>query len=417
MLMVNRLLRTIPPVSGGSFNGRLLAFAIGLIFGAGGLGVLWSASLSPILTNLEAEQWQKSEATIISSSLSNSGDDGVKISILYSYQFQRNEYLGDVFNPTETPRNFATKSIREAVKSNPAGKVVPVWVNPENPNDAILDRTILPIAWMGFLFSIPFLTVGVVGISWAFLAGYVQRTSKHLREIAAQQAEQSGALHLATRLRDFDSAPEETGETILFLDGEDRVSGLGSLTLCLFVNGIISIFVFVMILMFESGNGMAIILFFFLLPFTWIGIGILIGTIRQLTGPRSPDYVILAHPTDPVAEAMDINLHWLCLDKNRNSPQHLDLRLSVARDSRASTYSWFRKKHLQRCIELAMADQNTLNITGQTTGESTFKIKEATKGKFFKSYQGNINLIVQWKTREAKKNMRSFTLGQTPQND
>ena len=417
MTLANRLLRTFSPGSSHSFKGRLLAFVFGLIFGSGGLAVFWSLSLDPVLKNLEAEHWHQAEGTVISSSLSTDDEGGMTFSILYTYQIQGNEHQCDVYNPTDTSRNFATESLKKAIADYPAGKTVTVWVNPEDYEDAVLDRSIQPIAWMGFIFSIPFLTVGIVGLSWAFFAGYVHKKSQHLRELAALQADKAGASYIAERLRDFSKDSEKTNETILFLDGDDRAAGLGSLALCFFVNGIVLVFVFVMVLMFSSGNIMAIILFFFLLPFEWIGIGIFLATIRKLTGPRSPDYVILAHPTEPVAEAMEIELHWLYLGKNRNISHYQELRLIVARDNSKNSFLWLNRNKQQQIIESATKDQNSIDITGKITGESTFHLTKSDQPSRFNTYQGSVDFIVQWKTLGVPQAIKSFTLGQTTSND
>ena len=56
--------------------------------------------------------------------------------------------------------------MREVVKKYPVGSSVDVWVNPSNPEDAVLNRDLEPMVWLGALFCIPFLAVGVFVCGW-----------------------------------------------------------------------------------------------------------------------------------------------------------------------------------------------------------------------------------------------------------
>lgn len=410
MTLFNRLCRALPAGSQNAWAGaksRLGAFFVGLAFGAAGIAVLWSGTLHPILKVQSAAGWLETSAQVLESKLD---DNQEEFSILYRYEVNGKTYQSDQFNPTDSKRNYATQSMLEAHHAYPVGKIITIRVNPDNHGEAIVEHSIHPTAWIGLLFPIPFLTVGFCGIIWALFGGRVHSRSLQLREQVARQAEQAGCHHIARRLRD--PAPPDD-ESILFLDGDDRLAGLGSLAVCLFVNGIVGTFVLLMILMFASGEAMAILLFFFLLPFEWIGIGLLLNTLRWLGGQRAPDYLFLANPVSPHPGPMQIQTQWLFLGKPNQTSRYQKCELNVTRGSVHQAYSWFKKKK-----QMARLEPNTafISITRQPdnlSGKQQFVIPPEIKPDFRGNYQGAISLTIRWKQRGEKPQIREFVLGQT----
>ncbi|NWK55452.1 DUF3592 domain-containing protein [Verrucomicrobiaceae bacterium N1E253] len=410
MTLIDRLLRASSPGRSIAWSGRLLALAIGLLFGGAGLAILWSTGLGPILKVQAAQSWIAAEGTIIDSGVDSDDEGGKNLTIRYRYQVNGKTYESDQYNPTETSRNFATESLEQAKEAHPVGTAVTVWVNPDDHQEAIIDRSVQPIAWMSFFFPLPFLTAGICGIGWAVLGGYLGKRSLQLREHAARRADKAGCHHLANRLRD---PSDDDNESILFLDGDDRLAGAGSLALCCFVNGIVGTFVLVMILMFLSGEGMAIFLFFFLLPFEWIGIGILINTLRLLTGPRAPDYLIIAKPAQPQAGPMTINIQWLFLGRSNKVSRYRELELTVTRGDVHHAYAWFKKKKQTRQVQAAKETISIANSPKSLSGEHSFHIPADSKNNKWGNYQGTTSLMIRWKARGEKQRLQEFILGQT----
>ena len=102
----------------------------------------------------------------------------------------------------------------EAVERYQTGKEISLWIDPDNVQESVIARELKPFTYMGLFFSIPFLTVGICGLGWAFCGGQINNRSVRLREIAAQRADQVGSHHLANRLRDTQS---KNNEKLLFL--------------------------------------------------------------------------------------------------------------------------------------------------------------------------------------------------------
>ena len=82
---------------------------------------------------------------------------------------------------------------------------------------------------------------------------------------------------------------------------------------CFFWNGIVGVFLMVMILGLIGGSSSAWFLFFFLIPFVMVGGWLIVHCVKQLTGTRTPDFVFLASPVDPRPSPMEVSLSWVFL--------------------------------------------------------------------------------------------------------
>ena len=85
MTLLERLIRATPSDQSSSLKSRLLALVFGLLFGGGGIAVLWSASLKPILESRASQNWTEVQGVVISSQLVK--DDGSSsVEITYQYR-------------------------------------------------------------------------------------------------------------------------------------------------------------------------------------------------------------------------------------------------------------------------------------------------------------------------------------------
>ncbi|GAA5494933.1 hypothetical protein Rhal01_01099 [Rubritalea halochordaticola] len=295
-------------------GGRLLALLFGAAFGGGGVAVLLFTSLFPILDSLDAKHWEQVEATVISSKLdikSDSDGSSYKPLITYRYLYQGAPYEGNRYDFDDNYSNVGVNSMREIVDSHQRGSSIKVFVNPEQPEESVISTELGGMIFMGIPFSLPFLTVGICGLGYAFLSPRIHKRYLQLEKDIHEKIEHAG---LDIRLEDTSKEPGSVTRNYFFPAGLKYVHILSTLALCGFWNGIVAVFIFVMIIMFIDGEGMAWFLFFFLIPFEFFGFLILKSLFHSLSAPEPPGYIIAATVTEKGDGERDFQTEWLLVD-------------------------------------------------------------------------------------------------------
>lgn len=150
---------------------RIGGTLFGLPFAAVGVGMLWWTTTS-VLEGLEMQGWQRVEATVLNGGFrSHTGEDSTTYESWgeYRYEVGGTEYTSTRVTIHSGSDNIGTfhrdlgSRISDAAIS---GQPFPAWVNPDDPADAVLDRT---IRW-GFqafkaVFGLVFGSVGL-GVIW-----------------------------------------------------------------------------------------------------------------------------------------------------------------------------------------------------------------------------------------------------------
>ena len=97
--------------------------------------------------------WGITPATIISSqfdskmsrSSGNGGSTVYRANIIYEYWYENRMYRGNRYDVADSGgySNAGVNEMRQAVQKYPYGKSTYCWVNPDNPNEAILERNLI----------------------------------------------------------------------------------------------------------------------------------------------------------------------------------------------------------------------------------------------------------------------------------
>jgi hypothetical protein len=162
-------------IKGGAFFG---------IFLVGGLAIAYTACVRPALRIAAAKHWSTTTCRIESSGLSSSrtsyangraqttragGSRTYMVSVRYSYVLGGRTYLGDRynFNIVHTQGSASKLAILDSLAR---GARVPCYYDPAKPSDSVIDRTPFAEMWWG-LFGLPFIGLGLLGISAAVRAG------------------------------------------------------------------------------------------------------------------------------------------------------------------------------------------------------------------------------------------------------
>jgi hypothetical protein len=229
---------------------------------------------------LAARFWEEVPCRIVSSQVTESSDsDGgstYKVDITYTYVVEGGgEVRGSNYDFMKVSSS-GYESKAAIVARYPPGTQAACWVNPANATESVLNRD-FSLTYLIGLFPLIFVAAGAGGITWALRQG---------RKSPAAQGRVSGV-----------PRPSPFGVEIPADAGQPRVlkpqlSPMGKLIgiifVALFWNGIVSVFLVMMIRGWQAGDGDGC-LTAFLVPFVLIGLALIFGVFRQflvLFNPR-----------------------------------------------------------------------------------------------------------------------------------
>jgi hypothetical protein len=251
----------------GAEKSRGGAIFFGAIFAlvGGGLLVFW---FLPTLTkSLASSSWRETPCTVISSRVkSHSSSDGTtySVDVFYRYVFDGREYRSNryaMFGGSSSGHD--TKAA--VVALYPQGKQAVCFVNPENPQEAVLKAG---VGW--------WLLFGLIPLVFLAIGGWIM--------LSAFRGSQAVGLPNSP---DLASAP--TGEPLVLKPGASPLTKLlACVAVAIFWNGIVSVFLFDLVGGFSRGRpdwGLAL----FLTPFVLVGLGLVAGigyNAMALTNPR-----------------------------------------------------------------------------------------------------------------------------------
>ncbi len=130
-----------------------------------GTVVFYFLALRPLLSVLAARDWVPTPCTVISSRVqSHRSKDSTtyRIEILYSYEFNGREHRSNRYH-FMGGSSSGRKRKAEVVGRYPAGATRTCYVDPRNPNEAVLDRGLTRDMWFGLIPAV-FMLVGAGGI-------------------------------------------------------------------------------------------------------------------------------------------------------------------------------------------------------------------------------------------------------------
>lgn len=280
----------------------------------GGLFVLWMMCVQPGLHWLNARDWQEAEAVILESKLDESRDsDGstYEVVVTFRYHFSNRSYESSRYSFSTVKKNIAVESMREAVSSLPKGQVTACWVNPARPEEAVLDRSMPTSALFGLCFSVPFITIGLVGLGLLFHRPLLRRIRQSrlafIRELCRE-----GSLPPET-LERLENPALRSGAPMVWIASDQRLpSAVGFLLLNLLWNGLVSVFILGAIDEWRFGSE-PWFLTLFLVPFVAVGAGLFWAFVQAWRQLAAPVWVIALQPI-PGAKGGEIHL-WCAWKK------------------------------------------------------------------------------------------------------
>lgn len=158
-------------------------FALGFAIPFGGVGALATYGLGSVISDSRrAEEWVLVQATVedaqLKSSRGSKGGTSYQTAGAYSYTFGGKKFVGtqlgfDALGGSDNVGDWQTSMAAFLEEARKTGKSIPVYVNPDNPAEAVVDRD---VRWSLALFMGMFaLIFGGVGIGALAAIGFIWR--------------------------------------------------------------------------------------------------------------------------------------------------------------------------------------------------------------------------------------------------
>ena len=173
----------------------------------------------PLFKTIQAQRWEERTSLILKSEVVTSRDDDGSVyrpEVNFEY-----EYQGKKYRSSNWSTGFASSSFKGAAQSVvdrfPVGSEPPCFVNPDDPSQALLDRSFQKSNLFA-LFMLIFLAVGG-GLMWAAVRGLTSQWRQR-RDAANKSAEQAGFASASTSISSNKASTSRIGVEDEFDGGE-----------------------------------------------------------------------------------------------------------------------------------------------------------------------------------------------------
>lgn len=304
-----------------SFSAGCL-IAMGALFLMAGLLAFAVFFAVPMLTLISTRDWQARTCEILTAELDEvRGDDGStwRAKFSYAYTFRDQRYVGDrdnVFNISSS-RSLAEARLAEL----PVGSETECWVNPQQPAEALLDRS---VSWLAVLTGCGFLLIfGGFGAGIIYFGGLQWKSQSSIGPTGTRQLGRVTAIPGVSRAQTYQSTQQETQGSAKREDQADaREAGPQRLKptqskfhklvflaiMCIIWNGVtwVGVGVWSMDRLFENFWG-SLFMGLFLLPFVLIGLALLAGLVSTILSFANPQVAIaLSGGAVPLGGELDV---------------------------------------------------------------------------------------------------------------
>ncbi len=252
-------------------SARTISMVIGLAFLAAGTGMGFFLGLRPLLQAMESGSWPQVPCRIVSSEVeSRRTSDGTtyRVAIRFQYTYEGRQYAGGShgFDTTWSSRRA---SKQEIISQFPVGLETTCYVNPDNPEIAVLNRAVPTTAWITLPFAGIFVLLGLL-----FFLGSIGYLPEKWRL-------SFGSSHRRVTQEDQGTAELKPGAGAWG-------KFVGVTAVAVFWNGVVSVFLITGAISGTNG-GLDWFMLAFMTPFILIGIGLLGGVVYcglALANPR-----------------------------------------------------------------------------------------------------------------------------------
>lgn len=146
-----------------------LFFAVFLV---AGLALAWGATVRPLRGIVLASDWERTPCVVLGSRVDvrEDGDgDTYKAVVRYAWVRDGRRHESERYDFFDT-HSSGRRGKEEIVSRFPAGSESHCWVNPRDPSEAVLSRSLKLGGFLHALFPLPFVAVGAGGLAWVLKA-------------------------------------------------------------------------------------------------------------------------------------------------------------------------------------------------------------------------------------------------------
>lgn len=256
---------------------------------------LWSLILRPALDWTRSRDWEPTEAVMEKAWVKithRTRHSMHQVAVEFRYRYQGQSHLGTRHSFHSSAIGEGEDHAQQVVNSLPAGKTVTCWVNPDDPDEAVLDPSLpLQSGWAVF-FATPFLAMGLTGLGFVALPWLRRR---FFARRLAQMADLVLTKTLPTWvLQPFDRKSDTRTDNIALVSAADdrMVWALSSAFPTLFCNSITGVLVWLGVASVIDHAQAGVVVFLLILsPFVAIGIFFFWITLRCCRLLRRPRWV------------------------------------------------------------------------------------------------------------------------------
>lgn len=338
----------------GKNKGRAALLLLGVVFTLVGGGISYFLVIKPLLNIRAAESWQPVPATVVSSQVKTHHDsDGntYSVDILYEYEQQGQTYRSNRYS-FFGGSSSAYHSKKRIVDHHPTGKQITIYVDPQNPASAVIERGYGEEWWIMFI-PLVFLLVGLgMLVGGLFYKGSSGR-SESQAWLPSTQSESHGQ---ASAYR----ASTTTGATTLKPTRTALGQFVAALIFALVWNTGVGLFAYFVLLDGSGGIGGLGLLFF--IPFALVGLVVIGAVFYFLLAMFNPKPVLEVNTASP-ALGDTLRIDWRLEGKvERVQRLHISLvgtehaTYTRGTDTVTDTHDFFEDTLVET------ADRNTLNV-------------------------------------------------------
>ncbi|MCC5789317.1 MAG: DUF3592 domain-containing protein [Opitutales bacterium] len=273
-----------------------LLFLIGIPFAGIGITILFSLVVQPFLKSQQAANWDTVEAEVTVSEVAVSKDSDettYDLNFAYTYTYEGQDYTSDKYGFASVGRS-ARAPFQEIVDRHPVGSTVTAHINPQAPDEAVVNPSLRGGSLVsGLLFGPVFACLGLGVMVVGFVLFRRGRRASGTGP-ARTQVTPSGERYAEGTIPE-PRIPDVNGKVHLDPAKSRLGTFFGILVFTLFWNGIVGAVSFGFVGELRSGEmhyGMVL----FLLPFIGIGLVMIGMTIYQFMALFNPKVKLWISP-------------------------------------------------------------------------------------------------------------------------
>ncbi|HUG91196.1 MAG TPA: DUF3592 domain-containing protein [Planctomycetaceae bacterium] len=258
----------------------------GIFFGVGSV-FLFVLTIQPLWGVLSAGDWVETPCTVVSSEVVGDGD-AFRVRIVYRYTFAGRPFTGERYHFMGDFSSSGRAGKQQVVDRYPPGLRTVCYVDPDDPQQAVLNRGLTSDMWWG-LFPLPFVAIGTAGL---VSMARSRRKAEQPAGPVALSARGAGGRNAVRAGRDAaEDDDREDGPFVLKPEASPLGKFIGAVFVACFWNGIVSVFLYQVYQGFERGRP-EWCLTVFLTPFVAVGAGLAVWAVYSFLALFNPRPVL-----------------------------------------------------------------------------------------------------------------------------